>query len=567
MNNQSTTERACLRVVPRRGENTRGICRRRGTGMERRIAAVTLLALSSEAMGFAEDICPQVGGGWAQCSLQLCPQQMAESGNLVCETIAMATLIVVNREEMLAGPGRRSTLHMDATYYMAQAVGMTPRQAFRIASYDQAIDLPQPEWRDESGSLLVSGDDCEVESPPEICELRPLPLTALDRNNFGGGGVNFHFMAPQSSYGAPPLAVDGFKPDLSDPFGEPFLAHLRRWAFGESDLLCVGGYTSRGPRGDYATGDRCYQDTREPAQYLGEIPFVSELGVLGSVAWTADLGEQLLRIDPPLPANAVEDYLGADVAPFAKLGVYLHALADRVSHQLCTTHSRQEGPRPTDAPDIVTSPLGYPGFLLLTQATNPTYLLSQLLTAPVVTNPDFHLQFDSVECDQPSHAARHNFERGHDQSTLLPEHRTLQPGLDLTYGELLSFARAHGVARQGADVTAYRDEVVDGLVAAISKPAPAERLVALNRFAEARGFAPLPGYDGLDYAAWSARAGVLKLPSSSRNDEAAFGGAFSVGWPLAALALLHALRLARRLAWLGRRAAHVFFRIKHGDLL
>ncbi|MEC9364607.1 MAG: hypothetical protein VYC42_15425 [Pseudomonadota bacterium] len=513
-------------------------------------AALLLVAYSPSTPGFAEDVCPNAAGGWGNCPIQPCPQDLAESGNLLCETIAMATTIVSQQLTNVVGPGRRSTLHMDATYYMAQAAGFTPRQAYQIAAYDQIPDWPDYELLDEYGNLLVSRDDCESEdsSGDAICELVPKAITGFDRNNFAGAGLNYHFMAPQLAYGAPPLPMDGLHPDFSDPYSEHFLAHVRRWAFGDSEQLCAGGITTRSARGDYATGDACYRGERESPAYLGQIPFITEISPLTNANWLTPLGEQLVSIDPPVPASALAGFVGADVAPLARLGIYAHAVADRVSHHLCVTASYLEGPRPVDAGSIVTLPLGYAVFLALTSLTDPQYLLEQLLVAPVVSNPDFLLKFSDEQCDQLAHAMRHTFEAGHEQDSLHEEHQTLRPGLAAVYDELVAYAQRHGFARTQS--SEFRAQMLDGLTAAITTPAAQARIDALTAFAEAMGLVPLPGYGGLDYAAWSAKAGALEMTPA---DGSSGGGALSMRAlaALLGLALLAAVLRQRRARHLG----------------
>jgi len=520
----------------------------------RGIALALLLAAPPRLLAFAEDVCPAAGGGWQACDLQPCADDLAADGNFACEAIAMATRVAIQVTARTGG-GRRSTAHLDATYYLAQAVGFSPRQAYQIAIHDQAADLLQYEPLDEQAQPMVSAEDCDSAQPPPACELRPRSFSGIDRNNLSGGGVNFHFMVPQIAYGAPPLPMNGLAPDLADPYSEHFLVHVRRWAFGQSPLLCVGGLTVASAVGDYATGDRCYAGTRTPPQYLAEFPFVTETEPLSGAAWIAPLGEQLLRIeDPAVPAHALADYVGAEVAPLAALGLYLHALADRISHHLCVTHSFAEGPRPANAPDLVEIPAGFALYTAITRLSDPQYLLQQVLLAPTVVNPDFFLKFDPAQCDQPAHAVRHSFEAGHAQETLAPEHQTLLPGLAYVYDELLAYARQRGLARTDAGKSEFRERVLAGLVAAISTPEASSRLAALTAFGTQQGFLPLPGYGGLDYAQWSARAGALGLPPAAApaNPPAAgvviTGGGSSGGgaMPTALLALALVLLLQRR---------------------
>ncbi len=479
--------------------------------------------------GFAEDACPGRQGGWNNCPTQLCPQSLAETGNLVCETLSMATNIV---GQQAGGTGRRSTLHMDATYYMAQAVGFTPRQAFQIAIYDQAADLGAVDFYDENGRALITQAECDgVPEAPESCQLLAKPMSGIDRNNFAGGGVNFHFMAPQVGFGQPIPELDGFSPDLSNPLDEHFLVHVRRWAFGDSPLLCVGGITNQSEQGDYASGASCF--TGATGAYLGEIPFVAETAPLTTVSWVSPMGEQLININnPTIAAHELPEYVGEDVAPLVKLGVYVHAVADRVSHQLCVRSSYLEGPRPEDAPTIFTLPIPYDVWVLLQYNSDPEYLIEQMLASPIATNPDFLLKFDDNECDQPSHANRHTFEVGYAQDTLQPDHQTLEPGLRVVYQELLAYAKRNGFARPVAANTEYRESILKALVSIMEDAEAQGRLDGMTALAAAQDWLPLPGFGGLSFESWDTRAGELKLArevSAARTTPATTGsGALSL---------------------------------------
>lgn len=530
---------------------------KRMTTVRRSAGAAAVIALcagtySSVLSAFAEDICANLASGIDNCPTQPCSQALAESGNIACETIAFLTTFVSQVQSTVFGTGRRSSLHMDATYYMAQAAGFTPRQAYQIAAYDQIPDWQNFELLDENGNALVARADCEDEEPTAgaICELVPKALKGFDRNNFSGGGLNYHFMAPQTAHAAPIMPMDGLHPDLADPYSEQFLVHVRRWAFGESSLLCVGGLTTPSARGDHATGETCFNGEREMPSYLGRIPFITETSPLTNLNWETRLHEQLVSIDPPVPASKLPELVGQDVAPLAALGVYVHAVADRISHHLCITASRMAGPRPADAPPIVTLPLAYDVYMLLINLSDPQYLLQQILAAPIVSNPDFQLVFDDAQCDQLAHASRHTFEAGHEQESLQPEHQTVRPGLDAVYGELLAYAQQRGFAPAQAASADYRARLIDGLTATISTPDASDRLAALTAFARDMDFLPLPGYGGLDYAAWSEQAGALGMkPIDTGTDD---GGRFGGAWSPAALLALVGFGLLRRIA--GRRA-------------
>lgn len=444
------------------------------------------------AAAFAEDVCAAADGGWQNCSSRPCGPD--ESG-AVCETVVMFSTLRSQTGER--GLGARSTVHFDATYYLAQAAGFSPRAALTIAGYDQAVDTGRLWLRGEDGELLARPGACESAKAPRLCELSTRSIIGTHRNDFVGGGVFFHFMPPPAGHGL----INGLAPPLDDPQQEPFLAHLRRWAEGRGPL-CVGGLTQASANGDYATGAACYQSRTRPDNLLvGRMPSISELGAVGSVDWAAPMGEQALAPDRgdarPRPASKLAEQF-AEQAPLVRLGIYAHALQDRISHHICLDVSQLRGPRAADAGVMHLNPLPYTLYQLSMNTDSIAEAREQLDTTKVRVDPEFVFEFDREQCDQPHHALRHSLETGAVQSELPVADQTTEAALRLSLRMFEQFADSSAPALDAA----ARAQIVSGLVAALETPAAGLRIAALGRLALAQGWVPLPAHAGLAADQW-----------------------------------------------------------------
>lgn len=133
----------------------------------------------------------------------------------------------------------------------------------------------------------------------------------------------------------------------------------------------------------------------------------------------------------------------------ARLGVYLHMLADRISHHVCADRSVISGPSASG----------------------------------------FFVDLTNRECAQPIHLLRHAWETGVDYARLLPQDRTTLAMLQSVYHELVAFARARGVLRAGADLPASQAAYTGELALALQKFQAADRAAAIDAAGCARGLA------------------------------------------------------------------------------
>ena len=489
----------------------------------KRIAAYLALGLwlpAGVASAFAEDVCPADTGGWVACSYRPCPA--GDEGQL-CESIDLVTTFV---SQLLKSGGSRSTVHFDATYYLAQAAGFTPRDAYIVAAYDAAVDLGQFELRGPQGELAVDPSECGGDNPPAECELVTPIIMGVNRNNFTSGGVFFHFMAPGSAANA---QDNGMAPPTNQSSEEPFLDHVRRWAYGLGPL-CVDGITNPAADGDIAEGASCFKSTtRTNSEVVGIIPFVSELGYLGSLEWISPLGEQSIATDPltghNMPASMLDHYVPSQDVPLAQLGIYLHAVADRISHHICIDNSQMVGPRAADAPPILLNPIPYDLYTTLLNSDSLQAILAQLVNINLVENPDFVEKFSNAQCDQLDHAQRHSWETGVDQSTLAAADRTTEAALSEIYGELSNYSAYYLFPAAGVTSSQGEQAAIATLVSALETHDPTQRLAALTTAAKAQGWLPLPLYDGITTEQWFTQAGAAFFSNSSSSS----GGSSSGG--------------------------------------
>lgn len=476
--------------------------------------ALALLVLgllpTAPAQAFAEDLCPALDGGdgWHQCALEPC---RPGSEFIACETIAFLTTAV---GQVLAADGVRSSVHFDSVYYLAQAAGLGARDAYFIAAHNQAVDIGHYFHRDQNGVLLADPDACQGEAPAPECALNSLDLAGVNRNNFSGGGIFYHFMAPLEGADQ----VDSFLPPVADPRAEPQLSHVRRWLYHPEAPLCVAGLTEADAQGGLSLGGTCYQSPNRPdSEVLGRIPFVTELGFLTAIDWLTPLGEQAVLSDPitgsAVPASALDAYLPPEQVPLLRLSLYLHALQDRISHHRCNLDTRIEGPRPADAGAILTNPLAEPiyQFLISLDLAN---LLSALVPPMVLVDPEFFYEFSNQECDQLAHANRHLFETGVEQDGLPAEDQTTAPGLAAVYEELLAFRQYYLLGGSAPPDTATRAALLGRVLEALEAPTGEPRFTALCSLASEQGWLPLPGYCGLSFADWDSRAGPYSLAAA-----------------------------------------------------
>lgn len=407
---------------------------------------LTLAAIAAPqlAHAFAEDVCYAPGGGPIVTCMPL-PAVCEPAGTT--SNACLAAILAVGAQQT-DYDGGRSTVHTDVTYLLAQAVGFSSMDAYWIAAYDEATDLGAFEPRDNNSQVVAGG------------ALATADISGVVRGDFPTGGVLLHFIAPYNGGSATPPAINGLAPDPRDAKHEPTLANLRAWALAASSAawpFCTAGLTVQSSAGDYGTGASCYAPT---TSIMGSIAAVGAV----AVPIPTQTGLQIVRDTDGLPtvhspqfdalvaADGAHD-ASAQHASDARIGVYLHVLADRITHHVCTDQSVIAGPNAS-------------GFQI------------------AMTNPD---------CDQPIHLLRHVWETGVDVSTLDAKDQTTRAMLSTIYDELINLARARGVLRGGADSAMSKATYLAQLAPALTAPAALDRVTALDHIACSHHLVAFPG--------------------------------------------------------------------------
>ncbi len=438
--------------------------------------SLMILATPLSAHAFTEDLC-WTSSGFENCYRGVCED--GDSGLAECcdrgdEDAPLCLYHSGNEMQDLATgvTEGRSMVHLDATYYLAQAAGIPYATAYVIAAYDEATDTGQYEAIDESGDALS-------------CYNRPqsVSLNGITRPNLPSAGPLVHLSLPHNPAGTAPY-TDGTDPDTSDGDHEPLLWNLRLWAF-DGEPLCAAGFTSDPDAPDLPSTDGCFHkwqcttgDTGNDSDcgpgtsatayiqgdtptFAGETPMSAFSGqlVMKHSGVTNILGDPFFAVE--MEGGTSDDLaersanLGSDSMSAIKLGIYLHALQDRVSHHDCGDMSSTE-------------------------------LVSGII----------EVNYDMEECAWDLHALRHVWEVGwaNDESTA-PE--TTNDALNLTYDELRAWAIDHGYST----ALKTKSAAVAAMLSVLSEPDPEARLDAMTSALNATGFEPLPGHTGSPWAA------------------------------------------------------------------
>jgi hypothetical protein len=402
---------------------------------------------------FMEDICYPEAGGTPENCLTLPKVCLPVGTATVACRAAMATQFVI--EGSGQQQGARSMVHADATFLLAQAVGFSPDDAWWITAFDEVCDYGKFQAYDMHGEPI----DASTQTPT---------LEGFVRTNTGTGGTFFHYVSTYNGgSGSPAPGINGLVPDVTNESMEFFLAHLRRWAqagTGSSPALCTGGLTTQGDAGSYGTGPNCYPfdgGGDAASSDAGNILWSTAIFAVGRTVTTNNAtGLQVIHhpdggavvFSPSFDSivGAGLDAGGDARIMNARLGIYLHALADRISHNVCTDTAAMAGP----------------------------------------SDAGWTESWTQGECDQGDHVLFHAWETGVDFSQVPAANRTTINALSAVYNELLSFASVRGV---GGSSTSDAGAFLGDIATALETAAAPARIDALAAVSCRYGFEPFPG--------------------------------------------------------------------------
>ena len=323
-------------------------------------AALVFLGSAGQVAGFLEDLClprEPSDGTLSWCVRPTCPPTTPPTPPHHASPDQILDFATIE-------PGR-SMIHMDATYFIAQALGYRADVAYWIAAYNEVTDLAH----------YVPIDQCGVQAANQVAidsgttkqtavntgrDYIAAEFNGFQRTNLNTDGPLDHYVVPFSpngqgtdAHGAGGVqAVYPFYyprpgyPEHIDDVYQVTLYNLRQWAMLATEdpgLLCAGGLTVKAADGS----TRCLEN----AKITGAVPIIqpSEAGVPINV----DSGRKILNATDTTPPQItyyemLRDWLNdparttgtlwLDANPrpvpvqVARMGIYLHAIQDTSSH-------------------------------------------------------------------------------------------------------------------------------------------------------------------------------------------------------------------------------------------
>lgn len=429
-----------------------------------KLLAITILALgftsSPPAAAFGVDVCfNDTSDGAAPIRNcieveQWCRQQPLPSGfNAICKILATSDSL-----KGLSGTnaiiGGRSLMHSDSVYFIAQLAGFSAWQAYQIMIYSEATDQSSYEPFDSRGRPMLGQaeiDECRSSlSPAYECLAITPKLMGLYKFNDESGGQLLHLHSRYSANKEAP-ATTAFPTDYfsrENSKHEVLLSNLKQWAFGARDDLCVSGITEDMSNPLSACAEN--QIITFPMNFFGfaiagKVPFEARLGTL---VINESLNERVLSTE-----EAFSNYISHDT-DMARLGIFLHVLADRVSHHMCTDES---------------------------------YFYRD-------SAESFDSIFAAEPCGQGNHFLWHAWEQGTAQSGLNDiNYKTMEEALAQTWNILQERGIQLGIAR--AEITEPQLLAIGAqLIEALGMYDPASRLSRMTQLIESHHYLPLPGH-------------------------------------------------------------------------
>jgi len=442
------------------------------------------------AHSFGVDVCyTSPTSGQAQIRNCIGVEQECRTSNLpppkgvTCRAEALTDSLsgLTGSNSIIAG---RSLVHSDSTYLMAQLIGYTPWEAYQIMVYNEATDQSFYLPFDGKGRQILDDNaisQCRATwglGMSRQCLITTKEMNGIYKFNNEAGGMLLHLHARFSPDGSEPPSI-GMPADYFSPANapyEPLLTNLQDWAFNRREDACVAGILVRNTGGAPASTPCEVRDRviKSPQSLFAlgvpalEIPFYSNLGRL--IIHEDDQG-QVLATD-----ISFQHFVTPHQRDFAKMGVFLHAYADRVSHHMCTDRS---------------------------------WFQREI-------SGDYISHYDQVFCAQGSHFLWHAWEQGTDQDShnLESEFQTMRPALEGTWAQLLDYAQLRNPQlRTGFNET----ELIDELIGVLGIYDPISRLDAMVALLESYSALPLPGHGSvanLTIDEWLDLAGAPTLAQS-----------------------------------------------------
>lgn len=409
----------------------------------------------SPADAFGEDVC------WNQdLNIEHClplPENCLPGDESTACQIAM---IKIQTNAWNAYINGTSSVHLEATYYLAMLLGFTQHESLIIAIYNQAVDSGDFVPYTRQGKELAVFNECFY--APELsewCRYTTPPLNGLDRFAEETAGTLAHFPILNNPNMEP---INGLKPDLSLT-QEQTLNDWHKWAFDIKPKACVLGLNHS--EFNMIFQDLCYVDENNPGPLPAKVygvyipyPIFESIEILIDSPVTQQILHQSAEHGTIYSDQLEQLLLAHDDLPFAKLGIYLHTLQDRISHHNCL--------------DVTT----------YRSVISDRY------------REIFEIDFDSDGCSYALHYLWHAWEIGVNFDSLPEKNKTVEPALYETIATLQEYREHHHLPLINIS-SEQADEIVNFMLNIFKLTDAAERqeqwMIAM---AEQYQLPPIPWY-------------------------------------------------------------------------
>lgn len=417
------------------------------------MACAASVFLPAESDAFFEDLCyeytdtsktalkPQPFNCWdVQC------KDNVKHSNTQCVTTGLEGYLTASISDKYHA---RNSLHFDVVWLLARLNGMTIQDASMLAAYSEATDPGGFTHYDYLGYPIPS-TNMTYPAPTDN-------IIGVHRTNDLTYGYWFHYIpwyklpgmtATTSHLTYTPGAIPSPFPAQEVPVN-----HLRAWAFGKRDSLCEFGLT----KDIYSDTAACINDGVSAQKGITvHLPFMANLEITATnpaISW------QHINpsVSPPYncvtgsnePAPCYNDYnaayAGSIKGTVKALGIYLHAMDDRLSHFACVD----------------------PSFIALQNDGN------------------YVLQYHNTTCEQGTHAILHYAETGH-----VPIPQRSLDAIRFSYYEIAEWMNYTGYDSKQAVVNSSNypgvnevDKIVEMIGTAITRGISRDRIKALCKTA------------------------------------------------------------------------------------
>ena len=368
--------------------------------------------------------------------------------------------------------GARNLLHSDSTYLMAQLIGFSPWQAYQMMVYSEATDQTEYTAFDQKGSQILSDDEIKqckanwTNGAARECLIITPEVGGIYKFNFPAGGTLLHLHALFAPNGKIPHIPD-FPTDYFSSINrdyENLLTNFRAWVFNERSDACAAGITK-----DMSYPESLISPCTQSAATLKSPMNLFSLNLSKlTIHFVTQLGTLILEepdqnhVSKPILANdeSFQAYITPHEVAFAKMGIFVHVLADRYSHHMCTDNS-----------------YFYP-----------------------IDDDNYTSIYSATDCAQGSHFLWHVWEQGTNQadSNLNIKHQTMRPALEAVYDQLIAYAKYKNIA---INQTTNKQALMDELIIVLQTFDSEERLQKMVQLMEKYKLLPLPGHgSAADYS-------------------------------------------------------------------